>query len=146
MALTSITPEVAAGTRGKIAGHVKDASTGDPLPGVNVIIVGTTLGAATNEKGNYFILNVPAGVYSLTASMIGYKRVTYSNIKVSIDLTTTADFELSSEVLDLGEALEIVAERPMIQKDITSSQAYVSSEEIKQLPVERDSHSGRTFQ
>jgi len=136
MALTSITPEVAAGTRGKIAGHVKDASTGDPLPGVNVIIVGTTLGAATNEKGNYFILNVPAGVYSLTASMIGYKRVTYSNIKVSIDLTTTADFELSSEVLDLGEALEIVAERPMIQKDITSSQAYVSSEEIKQLPVE----------
>ena len=136
MGLISITPEVEAGTRGKIAGQVIDSATGDPLPGVNVIIVGTTLGAATNVKGNYFILNVPAGVYNLTASMIGYKRITYSNVKVSIDLTTTVDFELSSQVLEAGETVEIVAERPMIQKDITSSQAYVSSEKIKQIPVE----------
>jgi len=136
MGLISITPEVEAGTRGKFAGQVIDSATGEPLPGVNVIIVGTTLGAATNVKGNYFILNVPAGVYNLTASMIGYKRITYSNVKVSIDLTTTVDFELSSQVLEAGETVEIVAERPMIQKDITSSQAYVSSEKIKQLPVE----------
>lgn len=128
--------QVNAGTRGKIAGFVKDASTGEILPGVNVFIEGTTLGAATNLSGRYFILNVPAGVYTLKAQMIGYTPVTVSNVKVSVDLTTTIDFELSSEVLDLGQSVEIVAERPLIRNDITSSQSYVSAEEIQEMPVE----------
>jgi len=127
---------VDAGTRGKISGYVRDSSTEDPLAGVNVIITGTSMGAATNEKGYYFILNVPAGVYTLKASMIGYTPVTYSNVKVSVDLTTTIDFKLDTHVLDFGETVEIVAERPMIQKDITSSQAHVDAQEIKALPVE----------
>ena len=134
--LSFLIPRVDAGTKGKIAGHIIDAATGDPLPGVNVFLTGTTIGAATDSKGYYFILNVPAGVYTLKASMIGYRQINYSNVKVSVDLTTTIDFKLSSEVLDLAEAVEIVAERPMVQKDITSSQAYVSAEDIKKLPVE----------
>ncbi|MBC8179906.1 carboxypeptidase-like regulatory domain-containing protein, partial [candidate division KSB1 bacterium] len=107
-----LTHDADSGTRGKIAGVVIDATNGDPLPGVNIIIKGTTMGAATNIKGRYFILNVPAGVYSLTASMMGYKKVTYSNVRVSVDLTTTIEFKLSSEVLDMDQAVEIVAERP----------------------------------
>ena len=50
-----------AGTTGKIAGTVKDATTGEALPGSNVIIVGTTMGAATDTNGEYFILNIPPG-------------------------------------------------------------------------------------
>ncbi|MBL7095268.1 TonB-dependent receptor [candidate division KSB1 bacterium] len=136
ISLFFLTQNADSGTRGKIAGVVIDATNGDPLPGVNIIIKGTTMGAATNIKGRYFILNVPAGVYSLTASMMGYKKVTYSNVRVSVDLTTTIEFKLSSEVLDLDQAVEIVAERPLVQKDVTSSQSYVSAEEIKKLPVE----------
>ena len=47
-----------AGTTGKIAGKVTDKESGEPLPGVNVIIVGTTTGAATNINGEFFIINV----------------------------------------------------------------------------------------
>jgi len=61
-----------AGTTGKIAGKVIDASTRQPLPMVNIQIVGTTYGAATDLDGNYFIINVPVGTYSLRASIIGY--------------------------------------------------------------------------
>ncbi len=54
-----------AGTTGKIAGVVLDGDTGDPLPGANVIIEKTNLGAATDLRGNYAILNVPPGAYKL---------------------------------------------------------------------------------
>ena len=81
-----------AGTTGKIAGRVLDASTKQPLPMVNIQIVGTTYGAATDIDGNYFIITVPVGTYSLRASIIGYAPRTVSNVKVMIDMTTTIDF------------------------------------------------------
>ncbi|MGB6067422.1 MAG: carboxypeptidase-like regulatory domain-containing protein, partial [Desulfomonilaceae bacterium] len=64
-----------AGTTGKIAGKVIDAKTKEPMIGVNVLIVGTTMGAATDVSGNYFILNIPPGVYELKASTVGYGSV-----------------------------------------------------------------------
>ncbi|HSH65074.1 MAG TPA: carboxypeptidase-like regulatory domain-containing protein, partial [Bacteroidia bacterium] len=48
-----------AGTTGKIQGKVTDKNTGEPLPGVNVIVVGTNIGSATDVNGEYFILQVP---------------------------------------------------------------------------------------
>jgi hypothetical protein len=125
-----------AGTTGKIAGYVKDVQSGTPLPGVNVIIEGTTMGAATDLQGYYVILNVPPGKYTLIASMIGYAKKTVSDVKVSIDLTSTVDFDLGTEILDLGSEVVIVAERPMVTKDLTASEAHVDAEQIKRLPVQ----------
>ncbi len=64
--------QLLAGTTGKIAGAVKDGESGLPLPGVNVIIEGTSMGAATDLKGEYVVLNIPPGVYDIRALMIGY--------------------------------------------------------------------------
>ncbi|GAI47133.1 unnamed protein product, partial [marine sediment metagenome] len=50
---------LSAGTTGKIAGVVRDSTTAQPLPGVNIIVEGTQMGAATNEYGEYFIINIP---------------------------------------------------------------------------------------
>lgn len=124
------------GTTGKIIGKVTDASTGDPLPGVNVIIEGTTMGAATDLDGNYLILNVPPGTYTLSASMIGYAKKTVTNVQVRIDLTTRVDFKLEEEVLELGQEVVIVAEQPIVQKDLTSVQANVSADRIAKIPVQ----------
>ncbi len=127
---------LSAGTTGKIAGAVKDGETGLPLPGVNVIIEGTSMGAATDLKGEYIILNIPPGVYDIRASMMGYTPQRYTGVRVSIDLTTTINFELRTTVLDIGEEVTIVAERPLIRKDMTSSRSIVGTEEIKEMPVE----------
>ncbi|MGB5893988.1 MAG: carboxypeptidase-like regulatory domain-containing protein, partial [Ignavibacteriaceae bacterium] len=87
---------------GKITGDVV-SSTGESLPFVNVLIVGTTQGAATDIDGNFVIIGVPPGTYSVRASAIGYQSVTTQNVKVSIDLTTHVNFQLAEESVELGE-------------------------------------------
>ncbi len=119
---------------GKIAGRVTDKATGEPLPGVNVIVEGTNLGAATDINGEYTILNLPPGTYTLRASFIGYSTVRVQNLRVSISRTTRQDFVLAEEVIE-GEEVVVVAERPMVQKDLTSSQKITTAEEINELPV-----------
>ena len=78
-------------TTGKIRGTVTSAD-GQPLAGANVIVDGTTKGAATDGEGKYTILNVEAGSYSVTASYIGYQSSTESNVSVKVDLTTPLNF------------------------------------------------------
>ncbi|MFQ6003475.1 MAG: TonB-dependent receptor domain-containing protein, partial [Candidatus Zixiibacteriota bacterium] len=126
---------VLAGTTGKISGTVKDAQNGEPLPGANVIIEGTTMGAATDINGFYFIINVPPGSYILKASMIGYTSERKTQVNVMSDMTSKVDFELSSTVLEV-EGVTVVAERPAIQKDLTSSLQSFLGDEITGAPVE----------
>lgn len=123
------------GNTGKIAGRVTDAQTGEPIIGANVIIEGTYLGAATDMNGNYVIINVPPGVYKVKASAVGYKTVIKENVKVSIDLTTTVNFQLEPTVIEIGEEVVVVAERPLVQKDLTASTAIIGSELIQALPI-----------
>ena len=124
-----------AGTTGKITGTVKDSQTGEALVGANVVIEGTTRGAVTNVDGSYVILNVPPGEYSLSASLLGYVKELITGIKVSVDLTTTIDFKMNSTVLEVGKEIVIVAERPVVKKDLTSSEAHVDADQIRSLPV-----------
>ncbi|MDZ7374228.1 MAG: carboxypeptidase regulatory-like domain-containing protein, partial [candidate division KSB1 bacterium] len=124
-----------AGTTGKIAGRVTDAQTGDPLPGVNVMIEGTSMGAATDADGYYVILRVPPGSYSLLAQMIGYRGQRVEHVRVSADMTATVNFQLEPTVLELGKEVTVVAERPVIQMDRTASLASVQADQIRVLPV-----------
>ena len=126
---------VLAGTTGKIAGVVVDSQTNEPLPGVNIIVVGTMLGAASDIEGRYAILNVPPGIYELRAEMIGYTPNVTKNVRVKIDLTTTINFSLSGTVIGLDE-VTVIAEREIVQMDMTSSLPAVGAEEIEDLPVQ----------
>jgi len=132
--LTALPILLYSGTTGKIAGIVKDKETGEPLMGVNVIIEGTMMGAATDMVGEYYVINVPPGNYSVKASIIGYKVFTVSKVRVVPDLTTKVDFTLEQEVI-AGETVTIVAEKPLIQKDVTFSGSMTTAEEIVNMPV-----------
>jgi hypothetical protein len=90
--LTSSAFAGALGTTGKISGKVIDVTTNEPLPFVNVIIEGTSLGATTDADGYYAILNISPGTYNVKATYIGYQAISYKGVKVSIDLTTKIDF------------------------------------------------------
>jgi outer membrane receptor protein involved in Fe transport len=101
---------------------------------VNIILEGTTMGAATNSKGEFTMINVPAGVYTVSTSMIGYAKVTKQNVRVLPDFTTRLDFDLTATSLG-GEEVVVIAERPLIQKDQTMTMSVTGSDEIKNLPV-----------
>ena len=123
------------GQTGKISGRITDGQTRESLPGASVIIDGTRFGAAANIDGYYFINNVPPGTYSITVSLVGYQRVVIRNLQVKIDLTTAQDITLNPISIDVSEVI-ITAERPLVQKDLTSTSVTVSSEEIKLMPVD----------
>ena len=122
-----------AGTTGKISGKVVDEKN-QPLIGCNIIIKNTSLGAATNLEGEYFIINIPPGSYDISASMIGYSTVTIEGTQVMVDLTAKADFFLNPESI-AGEEIIVTAEKPTVRLDQTSMSAVVSSEDIENLPV-----------
>ena len=122
------------GTKGKIAGKVLDQSTGKPLFGANVVIVGTTLGAATDAEGDFFIINVPPGTYSVKASMMGYETLIQKNVNVMVDHTTRLNFLLKTTVIK-GKEITIVAERPIVEKDVTGSGVIMDAGSINRAPV-----------
>ena len=123
-----------AGTTGKISGKVTDLQTGEALVGANVIVVGTSFGAATDVSGEYTISNLDAGVYEVKASYLGYKTVTISNVRVNAELTTELNFKLPATGVSVG-AITIVAQRPLINKSNTNAIRTTTNEEIQALPI-----------
>lgn len=134
LVLTALVAIPAWAQTGKISGTVTEASTGDALPGVSVVIDGTTQGAITDMDGFYTILNVSPGTYDLRASFIGYTAQVQEDLRVSTDLTTTADFQLSEETVGLAEVV-VAAERPIVQADVSANVASIGREEMEILPV-----------
>ncbi len=124
-----------ASNTGKVSGKVIDAETGQPLPGANVILEGTTLGSSTDIDGRYVILNVPPGIYTVAASFIGYQRMRVTDTRVSVGFTTTVNFTLKPGDIQL-EAIVVQGERtPLIRKDLTNPVASITSEVIDRLPA-----------
>ncbi|HOJ18252.1 MAG TPA: TonB-dependent receptor [Ignavibacteriaceae bacterium] len=123
------------GQRGKLTGTVKDAGTGEPIVGANVMLVGTTIGGAADLNGKFSILNIPGGTYSVTASALGYAKLTISEVDIIVDRTTELKFELKDATVQL-EQVVIVAEKPKIIKDQTSTSTTLNETQIKSAPIE----------
>ncbi|MEI7906121.1 MAG: TonB-dependent receptor, partial [Bacteroidota bacterium] len=132
--LLALSSPLVSGTTGKISGTAKDAQTGEPLVGVNIVITGTTLGASTNVDGAFVILNVSPGDYAVRASSLGYASITQTSVRVEIDQTTELKFSLKQQVVQ-GEEVVIVAQRPIVQKDVSASTTNLSVKEFENLPA-----------
>ncbi len=118
---------------GKISGKVIDRANGEGLPGVNVVLIGTTYGSITDVDGNYFILGVPVGSYDVQASFVGFQTETFSGVSVSSGYTQEINFDLV-EGVELDELI-VEYERPLIQKDAVGAPKIVDAEQIVNLPV-----------
>jgi outer membrane receptor for ferrienterochelin and colicin len=123
------------GQTGKIVGVVKDGQTGELLPGANVLIEGSTIGAATDAKGYYSIMRVPPGLHALRVQYVGYRITTVQNVEVLTDLTTTIHFDLQPAAIQ-GEEVVIIAEKPLVRKDLTSSESRIQADQIEKMPVQ----------
>ena len=116
-------------TTGKIRGTVS-SSDGQALAGANVIVDGTSKGAATDADGKFTILSVEAGTYSVTVSYIGYQSNTQSNVSVKVGLTTPINFSMQASSVE-GEAVTIVGERRLIEASATNSVRVIGDQEIR---------------
>ncbi|MEJ2616934.1 MAG: carboxypeptidase-like regulatory domain-containing protein [Ignavibacteriaceae bacterium] len=125
---------VAIAQTGRIIGRVVDQQSDEPLIGANVIVVGTSLGAATDVNGSFIISQVPPGSYSVKASYIGYQDVTVEQIRVVTGLSAEVNFRLPSSTIATGEVV-IVSQRPLIEKSATNAVRIVSGEDLQSLPV-----------
>jgi hypothetical protein len=123
------------GAAGKISGRVVDSATNDPLIGVNIIVEGTSIGTSTDQDGYFILLNVSPGTYRVVAQMIGYAETLQENVRVSTNRTTNADFTLMTEAIQ-GETVVVEAQRPPIQMDVSSSQIIVTSEDLRNRPLD----------
>ncbi|MCU0453825.1 MAG: TonB-dependent receptor [Bacteroidetes bacterium] len=123
-----------ADTKGKITGVVTD-DRGDPLPGVNILLVGTGLGASTDLEGYYVILNVPPGVFQVRVAAVGYTPKLIERVRISSGETTQINAVLSEQAVEMNEVV-VRAERPLVDMRQTSSVTLLGEDQISVLPVQ----------
>ena len=123
--------------QGTLRGTVVDSVTHERLVGVNVLLVGTALGGATDREGQYKVVRIPSGDFTARASCIGYRT---KEVRVSIGGgDTTVNFELFPSVV-LGEEVVVTAQVrgqiAAINQQISSNTIVnvISEEKIKELP------------
>jgi len=130
-------PALAQLNTSKVEGVVRDADTGEPLQGAQVVIEGTRLGNITNTDGYFFILNVPPGRRNITFTFTGYQKTTVGDQMLLAGQTTTVDANLSSTVVQLeGITVEGISD-VLMPRDNTVSKQRMTSEKISETPATR---------
>ncbi len=132
-AMVALAPLALAGTTGKLSGRVTNEKK-EPLPGVNVRIEGQRLGAISDDQGEFFIIGIPAGTYTVRMNIVGYAPFAATNVQVAPDFTTTLNGQLRIDAVQMGET-RVDATRPLLQKDATGTTRFIGAEEIAKLPT-----------
>ncbi|MFO7933845.1 MAG: TonB-dependent receptor [Bacteroidales bacterium] len=108
----------------QVSGQVRDAGTGELLPGVNVVVQGTTTGTITDHQGRY-TLDIPDGEVVLVFSYVGYQRV-----EIPVGAREVIDVELESELEQLDEVV-VIGYGARKSRDVTTSISQISSESLE---------------
>ncbi len=130
---------------GEIHGKVLDVQTGEALPGANVLLKGTSMGASTDLDGNYSIQNIPSGRYVIRVSYIGYVTREIS-VRVAGGGKLTEDVKLKPVGVK-GKAVVVTAQASgqaqAINQELSSDKIMnaVSAAKIRQLPDENAAES-----
>ncbi len=133
-----ITQSIYSQGTGSLRGRVFDKTTEEPLTGANIIVVQTSLGAASDIDGNYLIRGIPVGNRSIKVSYIGYNSITV-NVEITANRTLEQDFYLDARTIT-GETVIITAQAEgqlsAINQQLTSNTIsnVVSRSRIKELP------------
>src|SRR3989442_15471868 len=121
-------------TSGKIEGTVTDQQ-GGPIANAQVSIVGTAFGALTNDKGYYFINNVPIGTYTLRARFIGYTPAEVPGVRVYGGQTITQNVKLTPSAVAIGPVVVEAAANPIVPRDQVTSKSSVAGRLVGQRPI-----------
>jgi len=120
---------------GRVLGKVTVSGTGKPLAFANIVVVGTQYGAMSTGDGEYIIVGIPPGVYSVRATYMGYATVTRKDVEVRPNQATRVVFEMQEAPVGSTKEIIVISKRPMVEVDVTSTSRTMNSEELKNLPV-----------
>jgi hypothetical protein len=135
-ALLTLPTAAGAQVLGTVAGNVKDAS-GAVLPGVTVeasspALIEKVRTAVTDGNGQYQIVNLPPGVYSVTFTLPGFATVKRDALDVSVNFTSTVDAEM--KVGSVEETITVTGESPIVDIQSAAMTRSVSADTFKELP------------
>jgi outer membrane receptor protein involved in Fe transport len=129
-------------TTSRISGTVRDAD-GEGLPGTSVEAknqgTGLVQTAVTRRDGFYQVINLPSGVYTLTANLPGFKAATRADIRLDIGTAPTVDFRL--QLSTVQETVTVTSSIPAVEVTNTAASTTIQTEQLKSLPI-----NGRNFQ
>ncbi len=117
---------------GKLAGKVVDSETKEPLIGANVVILNTSLGAACDVNGKYYILNITPGTYDVQFSFVGYGQKVIKDVRIVSGVTYELNVELTPGIT-ISEI--VVSDKRLIEAKATNTVKVIDSETIERLPV-----------
>jgi hypothetical protein len=121
---------------GKVEGRIQD-ERGGPLAEVQVILAGTAFGALTDDRGYYFINNIPAGTYVVRTALIGFHPIQVFGLRILADQTATQNFTLGAAVVQLREITVVAAENPLVPRDEVTTKQRIDGQFADALPVDR---------
>jgi len=122
-------------TTGRISGVITNSETNQPVPGATVQVIGTNLGAITDQDGKYSILNVPVDNYTIRVTSVGYRPLEVSNVEVSSDLASFQDHGMQPTTEALADVIRVQAETPLVLRDKTASINIIKRDELLALPT-----------
>lgn len=121
--------------QGTIEGTVTDARNDEPIPGAQVVVVGTQVGAATDADGAFSITGVSAGEVEVQARFVGYRTMS-ETINVTDGQTTTVDFALRESVVNMDEIVVTGAGGPVEKRKLGNSIASISGADLETAPIQ----------
>src|SRR5512138_283174 len=129
-------PWVLAGSTGQITGNVIDKEKKEPVVGASVRIAGTKIGGMADPDGNYQILRVEPGSYTLQVSAVGYQPMEIASVQVTVDLTKQVDVSMTTAVTELKDVIKVTDKQDILNKFETSNQSTITAQTIKTRPVQ----------
>jgi hypothetical protein len=134
LACLAATATTAIAQTGTLTGTVTDKATKQPIDAVTITVMGTNLVTRTRPNGQYTVLGVPPGVYSVNAKRLGYGEIEATGVLINIDTRRVQDFQLDAAQQNLG-TVRITATAPLIERGQLGSQVTITQEMISALPV-----------
>lgn len=119
---------------GTLQGSVKDESTGQPIVGATVVVIGTYAGAYTDDAGNFVVKNLKPGDYSVRISYIGYTEKLYNGVHIVANESTPLTVTLADQISST-ETVEIVGEGAVVNLESGKSEVKISEDQIQQMSV-----------
>lgn len=119
---------------GTLKGTVTDESTGEPLAGTTVFIIGTYSGTYSDAQGKFELKGIKPGDYSVKFSYVGYAEKIYNGVNIPAGGITTLVVAMNSAVTTLGE-VEIVGQKTLIDLESGKSSVKIGQEEIAEMSV-----------